>query len=92
MAVTVASHGFVSFITLDRVEARNALSLDMRDALEAALLSFDADPEKRVAVVTGAGDKAFCAGADLTAAPPPAKGPAAQHDRANSALVRDHNL
>ena len=92
MAITVASHGFVSLITLDRAEARNALSLDMRDALEAALLSFDADPAKRVAVLIGAGDKAFCAGADLTAAPPPATGPAAQLDRANRALVRDLNL
>jgi E-phenylitaconyl-CoA hydratase len=92
MAITVASHGFVSLITLDRAEARNALSLDMRDALEDALLSFDADAAKRVAVVIGAGDKAFCAGADLTAAPPPMSGPAAHLDGANRALVRDLNL
>ena len=68
MAITVASHGFVSLITLDRAEARNALSLDMRDALEAALLSFDADPAKRVAVLIGAGDKAFCTGGDQSSA------------------------
>lgn len=92
MAITVASHEFVSLITLDRPDARNALSLDMRDALEAALLAFDADATKRVALIIGAGDKAFCAGADLTAAPPPATGPAAQLDRNNRALVRDLNL
>jgi E-phenylitaconyl-CoA hydratase len=92
MSITVTDHGFVSLITLDRAEARNALSLDMRDALEAALLAFDADAGKRVAVLIGAGDKAFCAGADLTGAPPATSGPSAQLDRANRALVRDLNL
>jgi E-phenylitaconyl-CoA hydratase len=92
MSITVTSHGFVALITLDRVEARNALSLDMRDALEAALLDFDADATKRVAVLIGAGDKAFCAGADLAGAPPVTSGPSAQLDRANRALVRDLNL
>ena len=64
----------------------------MRDALEAALLAFDDDATKRVAVLIGAGDKAFCAGADLAGAPPPTLGPSAQLDRANRALVRDLNL
>jgi E-phenylitaconyl-CoA hydratase len=92
MSITVASHGFVALIMLDRAEARNALSLDMRDALEAALLAFDADADKRVAVLIGAGDKAFCAGADLTAARQSASGPAAHFDPANRSLVRDLNL
>ncbi|MGE4167857.1 MAG: enoyl-CoA hydratase-related protein, partial [Xanthobacteraceae bacterium] len=64
----------------------------MRDALEAALIAFDADAGQRAAVVIGAGDKAFCAGADLTAAPPSMSGPAAHLDRANRALVRELNL
>lgn len=92
MSITVTDHGFVSLITLHRADARNALSLDMRDALEAALLAFDADVGKRVAVLIGAGDKAFCAGADLTGATPSKSGPSAQLDRANRALVRDLNL
>jgi E-phenylitaconyl-CoA hydratase len=92
MGITVTDHGFVSLITLDRAEKHNALSLDMRDALEAALLAFDADAGKRVAVLIGAGERAFCAGADLTGAPPPTSGPSAQLDRANRALVRDLNL
>jgi E-phenylitaconyl-CoA hydratase len=92
MGITVTDHGFVSLITLDRAEKHNALSLDMRDALEAALLAFDADAGKRVAVLIGAGERAFCAGADLTGAPPPTTGPSAQLDRANRALVRDLNL
>ena len=51
MSISVSGNGFVSIITLDRPDARNALSLDMRDALEAALLAFDADTTKRVAVL-----------------------------------------
>jgi len=89
MSISVSGNGFVSIITLDRPDARNALSLDMRDALEAALLAFDADTTKRVAVLMGSGDKAFCAGADLTAAPPAGSGPAAHLDRS---LVRDLSL
>lgn len=92
MNISVSGSGFVSIVTLDRAEARNALSLDMRDALEAALLAFDADPAKRAAVLIGAGDKAFCAGADLAATPPAGSGPAAQLDRNNRSLVRDLNL
>lgn len=92
MGITVAGHGHVSLITLDRVEAHNAMSLDMRDALEGALIAFDDDPGKRVAVLTGAGEKAFCVGADLTSAPTPASGVAAHFDRSNRSLVRDLNL
>lgn len=92
MSILVTDHGLVSLITLDRAEARNALSLDMRDALEAALLAFEADAGKRVAVLIGAGDKAFCAGADLTGAPPSISGPSAHLDRNNRPLVRDLNL
>ncbi len=92
MNISVSHSGFVSVITLDRADARNALSLEMRDALEAALLAFDADPATRAAVLIGAGDKAFCAGADLTTAPPAGSGPTAQLDRSNRSLVRDLNL
>ncbi len=92
MSVTVLSHGLLSVITLDRPEARNALSLEMRDELERALVAFEADAGKRVAILTGAGDKAFCVGADLTAPPPPSSGAAAQLDRGNRSLVRDLEL
>lgn len=92
MNISLSGNGFVSVITLDRADARNALSPDMRDALEAALLAFDADATKRAAVLIGSGDKAFCAGADLAAAPPVGSGPAAHLDRSNRSLVRDLNL
>ena len=92
MGITIADHGLVSLITLARVEAHNALSLEMRDALEQSLVAFDADHGKRVAILTGAGEKAFCAGADLTSAPPSTIGIAAHFDRANRSLVRDLGL
>jgi len=55
----------VARITLNRPDARNALSRTLVGELEAALAAFEADPAARVIVLAGAGDKAFCAGADL---------------------------
>ena len=54
----------VAVITLNRPEARNALSKPMLAAMEAALDHAERSPEVRVVVVTGAG-KAFCAGGDV---------------------------
>ncbi len=68
-ALLTAVTGAVAVFTLNRPEARNALSVALRDELEAGLLAFDADPALRVAIVAGAGQQAFCAGADLKAAP-----------------------
>ena len=92
MGISVADRGHVAVITIDRAEARNALTFEARDVLEAALLAFDRDPAKRVAILTGAGDKAFCAGADLNTASPLSAGPAAQLDHTNRSLVRDLDL
>lgn len=58
----------VARIVLNRPEARNALSRTLVQELEAALAAFEADPAARVVVLSGAGDKAFCAGADLKGA------------------------
>jgi len=55
----------VARITIDRPEAMNAFDLDTARELGARLLEFDRDETLRVAILTGAGDKAFCAGADL---------------------------
>jgi enoyl-CoA hydratase len=62
--LTSVSDG-VARITLNRPEARNALSRTLIEELEAALASAEADPAAHVIVLAGAGDKAFCAGADL---------------------------
>ena len=55
----------IAIITLNRPEARNALGKEIRDGLFAAWDRFEHDPALRVAILTGAGDKAFCAGGDL---------------------------
>ena len=65
MSIRTEREGHVLLVTIDRPEKRNALSLEMRRALNDAWCTFRDDPELRVAVLTGAGEKAFCAGADL---------------------------
>lgn len=60
-----ANHGPVRVLTIDRPERLNALDADTLDALHAAFAHADADPDVRVVVLTGAGPKAFVAGADI---------------------------
>lgn len=55
----------IAIITLNRPEARNALGKDIREGLFAAWNRFEHDPALRIAILTGAGDKSFCAGGDL---------------------------
>ncbi len=59
------SHGAVRLITINRPDKMNSLDFAANDALVDAFRRFAADPEARVAVITGAGPRAFCAGADL---------------------------
>lgn len=55
----------VALITINRPEVRNALDTETWRILQQAFLELDADPNIHVIMVTGAGDKAFVAGADL---------------------------
>ena len=57
--------GGVARLTLNRPEARNALNAALLGELEAALRRLEAEPTARVIVLRGAGERAFCAGADL---------------------------
>jgi crotonobetainyl-CoA hydratase len=66
-SVRVDRREHVVVITLDRPEVRNAVDTDVAVRLGAALADADADPEVRCVVLTGAGDRSFCAGADLKA-------------------------
>jgi enoyl-CoA hydratase len=59
--------GAAAVLTIDRPARRNAVDGPTADALEAGYDAFEADDDARVLVVTGAGDVAFCAGADLKA-------------------------
>ncbi len=58
--------GPIVYITLNRPRVLNALSIQMRDDLYVALQAVADDPEVRVAVFQGAGERAFCAGADIS--------------------------
>jgi enoyl-CoA hydratase len=64
--VGLEARGRVALITLDRPERLNTLSPDMLDDLAARLGEVEADDGVGAAVVTGAGDKAFSAGADVS--------------------------
>ena len=64
--VLYAKAGAVARITLNRPTAINALDMNTRDGLYLALEAVRDDDEVRVAVLRGAGDRGFCAGADLT--------------------------
>jgi enoyl-CoA hydratase/carnithine racemase len=55
----------VAWLTINRPQARNALSKQVRDGLWDGVRRFNADDSAKVLVLTGAGDKAFCAGGDL---------------------------
>jgi enoyl-CoA hydratase/carnithine racemase len=57
--------GRIMTVTIDRAEVRNALNQDASYELAEVFDAFEAEPDLWLAIVTGAGEKAFCAGADL---------------------------
>lgn len=65
MSIRTEHYGAVSLITIDRPGKHNALDHEHNDALRDAMDGFFDNGTQRVAVLTGAGDKSFCAGADL---------------------------
>ncbi len=65
MAVDYEKEGRVAIFTINRPEARNALSVEVARELHQAMSDFRDDPELWVGIVTGAGEKAFCGGADI---------------------------
>jgi enoyl-CoA hydratase/carnithine racemase len=63
--VEVAQDGHLLTVTLNRPQARNALNSAAHQELNRIFDAFEADPDQWVAIITGAGDKAFSAGQDL---------------------------
>ena len=61
----VERKGPITIVTLSRPEVYNALHIEAHFELNKVFDDFSADPDQWVAIVTGAGDKAFCAGNDL---------------------------
>jgi enoyl-CoA hydratase/carnithine racemase len=72
----------IATITLDRPEVMNAISQQMRRELSAAVQAADADEQVRAIALRGAGERAFCAGADVREFVPPQSLVAARRDRA----------
>jgi len=64
-AVEYVKEGRIAFITINRPEAMNSLSVEVRDGLQEAYKDFQGNNDLWVAIVTGAGDRAFSAGADI---------------------------
>ncbi len=58
--------GAIGWVIVDQQERRNAVSLEMWEALPAAVSELDDDPDVRAIVIRGAGDEAFVAGADIS--------------------------
>jgi enoyl-CoA hydratase len=67
MAVNYERRGAAAVLTIDRQERRNAVDGPTAEALAEGFSRFEAEDDARVLVLTGAGEVAFCAGADLKA-------------------------
>jgi enoyl-CoA hydratase/3-hydroxyacyl-CoA dehydrogenase len=66
-SIIVKKEEGIGWITLNRPHRLNTLTADMIDEMHSALNEFEADKEIKCIVITGAGDRAFSAGADVTA-------------------------
>jgi len=64
--IVARKDGAIGWLVFNNPERRNAVSLEMWQAIPAVLADFEADPRIRVVVLTGAGDKAFASGADIS--------------------------
>ncbi|MCV7205750.1 enoyl-CoA hydratase/isomerase family protein [Mycolicibacterium peregrinum] len=65
MSVDYEVRNEIAWLTINRPEARNSLNKAVRDGLFDGISRFNGDRHAKVLVLTGAGDKAFCAGGDL---------------------------
>lgn len=71
MALTTDLSDHIMTITFNRPEALNAIDPETRAELNAAWEEFRTNDDAWVAILTGAGDRAFCVGSDLKKTPPP---------------------
>jgi enoyl-CoA hydratase/carnithine racemase len=62
----VERRGHTTIFTLNRPAKRNAYNDELVNAIEEAMRAFDQDPDQYVGIITGAGEAAFCSGADMS--------------------------
>jgi len=79
-------------ITMNRPEKHNAMNAQMLVELANAWASFRDDADARVAILTGAGDRAFCAGADLGSLLPLLTRSRKPSDEWDEALLSDRSI
>ncbi len=79
-AVLYEKRDRITYVTINRPQARNAVNADVHQGMIAAWADFAEDDSVDVAILTGAGDDAFCAGADLKEYIPPIMTSARPHD------------
>jgi len=65
MAIDYSREGKIALFTINRPEAFNSMNMQAARELQDAMIEFRDDPEAWVGIITGTGDKAFCAGADI---------------------------
>lgn len=67
---TYEKRGKIALMTLNRPQAANSMTREMLVGMDAAFDDFNADPDVHVAILTGAGTRAFCTGMDIKSALP----------------------
>lgn len=91
-AVTCHIGDGIALVTINRPDAMNALSPEVIVRLAATWRSLQGDDDVRVVLITGAGDKAFCAGADLKLLVPLVNGDRPPHSDWDDSVLRDPSL
>jgi enoyl-CoA hydratase/carnithine racemase len=79
--VLYEKRGVLAYVTLNRPEVHNCIDVQMSDELIAAWDEVKRDRDVRVVILTGAGDKAFCSGADLKKLIPHIRGASEEENR-----------
>ncbi len=91
-ALTFEKHDHIAYITLNRPEVYNAINPEMMVRLAEAWIEYNEDDELRAAIITGAGEKSFCAGADLKRLIPLITGARQPEDEWDNRLRSDASL
>ncbi len=92
MPIDYKKEGKIAIFTLNRPEAHNAIDPETNEALSKALLDFKNDDSLWVGIVTGAGSRAFCAGADVKQMLPLLRDMAGKHEAEPPTLMRGIDL
>ncbi len=92
MTLIYEKKGAIAYLTLNRPEARNAVNPEMAVELAAAWKDYRDDNNMRCAILTGAGDQAFCAGADLARLIPLMTGARKAETEADRQILADSEI